>query len=113
MGDGLKDVKKGLLEKGTIDQNLLVWGRKREATFLHHEMVLFGVKDGKFVVLPFKDFNTIYYDEAKYFTKDEIKLEFSGLTKFITIKFKNGGTGRYQTMNGFADDAKPLVALFS
>ena len=60
MGDMLDGVRKTLLEKGFIDQGLLVWGKRREAAFIKHEMVFFGVKAGRFMVLPFKDFNTIF-----------------------------------------------------
>jgi len=113
MGDMLDGLRKTLTEKGFIDRDLLVWGRKKEATFLKHEMVLFGVKEGKFMILPFKDFNTVFYDEVRYYTKEEVTLDYSSLTKFITIKLSNGDRARYSTMSGAGNDAKPLVSLFS
>jgi hypothetical protein len=76
----LADAKKELFEKGYIEKDMLVWGMKRMSiTNRKSEMFFFGIKDGKFMVLPFIDIKTLLYDEVKYYTKNEVRHGFKKL----------------------------------
>ena len=108
----LIDVGKELTEKGYIQYDLLVWGRRKTATFLRHDMFFFGIKDGKFMMLPFTDFKNIHYEEVKYYEKGSVELKFMDLAAIFSIDFKGGENARFSLMAG-RQDIKTIISKFN
>ncbi|WNY23478.1 hypothetical protein MmiHf6_07850 [Methanimicrococcus hongohii] len=115
MEDILIDVRKKLSEKGFIQNDLLTWGMKREASIsLNRENVFFGIKDGEFMILPFTDFNTVLYDQVKYYKKGEVEIKFLSFFGTFKITFKNGSkkkSTKYGLLAG-REDIKEIILVF-
>jgi len=90
----LKDIRKDLTERGMIDNNLLVWASKRlSITVRNPEQVFFGIKDGKFMILPFIDIKTVLYDQVKYYARGEVSIKPSKVRpEVVDVSFRGGST---------------------
>jgi len=81
-------VGRGLLDKGYIDKDLLVWGRRTKKSSPTHEFVIIGLKEEKLMLLPFKEnFDNILYDQVKYYEKGSVILKYSRFSANLTISF--------------------------
>jgi len=102
----LADAKKEVKEKGYIQEDILVWGMRKMTPFNREvKMQFFGIKDGKFMVLPFIDIKTILYDQVRYYAKDEIDLRFVKLRNDlfeVTVKGSKTETYMIMGMSGIA-----------
>jgi len=108
----LAEIGKELTEKGYIQHDLLVWGRRKTATFFRHDMFFFGIKDGKFMVLPFTDFKNIHYEEVVYYEKGSVELKFTGMAAIFSITFKDGNNVRFELFAG-RPDIKTIISLYN
>ena len=111
----LGPIKKELTEKGYIEKDLLVWARRKITTF-NPTFIFFGIKDGKLMIIPFKDIKTVHYDQIKSYGKDTVaKISYGGFTSIFKIHFRNGDVERYAifgTDNG-KEIAHEIVAAFN
>ncbi|MBZ3935146.1 hypothetical protein [Methanimicrococcus blatticola] len=111
MKDILVDVRRNLLEKDFIQVDLLTWGMKKEASLsIHRENVFFGMKGEEFMILPFVDFNTILYDQVKYYKKGEIEIKFSSFFGIFKVTFKDGS--KKYTLPAGREDIKKIISMF-
>jgi len=112
MKDVLADLRKELCTKGLIDQDLLASGVGNIASLVRHGRALFGLKDGKLMVLPFLDPGDPLFDRVIYYTKETVKVKFSGLASLLSIISKDGSSAKYTIKDGKAD-MRSIVSAFN
>jgi len=113
MKDRLADMKNELRARDLISQDLLAWGTRTVASMFAQGMAFFGIKDGKLMVLPFLDLDTVLFKDAKYYTKESIKdIRFSGLASLLQITTNDGTVAKYRIEKG-KPDMKLIVSAFS
>jgi hypothetical protein len=125
MKDVLLDARKELLEKGLIDQDLLVWAMKQEQIYTigklvkklnpaNHKMVFFGLKGEKLMILPLIDFKNVLSDEVQYYAREDLTLGFSAFQPAVLkISFQGGGSAKYQILQGGLSDMKKMISMFN
>ena len=112
MKDTLAAVRNELLEKDLIGQDLLALGVRWIASLVSQETVLFGIKDGELMVLPFFDLNDPLFNRIMYYTKESIKdIRFSGLASLLYIMLNDGSSAKYSIKKG-KSDMRSIVSAF-
>jgi len=105
--------RRKLADMGYIKHNTLVaWGRRKKSDAVH-EFAIFGVVEGKLMVLPFVDLDNILYDQIEFYSKGQVSLAFSKWIPTLTITFLGTGkVARYSDQSGDNDMAL-IVGAFN
>jgi hypothetical protein len=108
----LDDAKKNIFEKGFIDKELLVWAQEVSMKNKYRNM-FFGVKDGKFMILPITDLKTPNYEEVKYYAKEEIDLK-PHIQSTMKIRIRGGGAVKYIILHPQSvSELRTILTMFS
>ncbi|MDR0790942.1 MAG: hypothetical protein LBE47_00200 [Methanomassiliicoccaceae archaeon] len=110
----LSGIRKDLSEKGFIDKDLLVWGWKKAPGIdpAERELFFFGIKDKRFMILPFVTPENILFDRVRYYAKGEIEIMMTKITIGLAISFPNGGSAKYNLRGNGLRDMEKILSIF-
>jgi hypothetical protein len=110
----LDSLKKELSERGLIEKDLLVWGWKKEPGIdpANRELFFFGIKEKKFMILPFRTPENILFDQVKYYAKGEVDIMMTKITIGLAINFHGGGSAKYNLRGKGVKDMEKILKIF-